>query len=70
MTNLDRCNVNRSAVQPIAIRKQFIHYFSNEGVMNQVGNSKIPPSGHLILVLPTYAMKIKPAKFKKMAESA
>jgi hypothetical protein len=31
MTNLDRCNVNRSAVQPIAIRKQFIHYFSNEG---------------------------------------
>jgi hypothetical protein len=38
---------------------------NNKCVKNQVGNSKIPPSGHLILVLPTYAMKVKPAKFKK-----
>jgi hypothetical protein len=37
-------------------------------VMNQVGNSKFPPSGHLIFFLPTYAMKIKPAKFNNGQE--
>jgi hypothetical protein len=37
-------------------------------VMNQVGNLKFPPSGHLIFFLPTYAMKIKPAKFKNGQE--
>jgi hypothetical protein len=42
---------------------------SDEAVMNQVGNSKIPPSGHLIFFsLPTYAMKIKPVKFKNGQE--
>jgi hypothetical protein len=38
-------------------------------VMNQVGNSNFPPSVHLIFFfLPTYAMKITPAKFKNGQE--
>jgi hypothetical protein len=42
---------------------------SQNAVMNQVGNSKFPPIGHLIFFfLPTYAMKITPAKFKNGQE--
>jgi hypothetical protein len=38
---------------------------NKRSVMNQVGNSKIPPSGHLIFFLPTYAMKKKTREIQK-----
>jgi hypothetical protein len=34
-------------------------------VMNQVGNSKFPPIGHLIFFLPTYTMKNKTREIQK-----
>jgi hypothetical protein len=38
---------------------------SLSSVMNQVGNSKFPPIGHLIFFLPTYTMKNKTREIQK-----
>jgi hypothetical protein len=48
---------------PEVFNERFCQIFDGI-VMNRVGHSNIPPSGHLSFFLPTYAINRKPARFK------
>jgi hypothetical protein len=49
----------------LLLRKPARRHMRVCGVMNQVGNSNFPPSGHLIFFLPTYTMKNKTREIQK-----